>query len=65
MAIPTSRQANGSSVTQPVVKRDVFKILVENVTDTIFLIDLETEECIYVSPASSAAVAADTSTCPP
>ena len=28
-----------------------FQALVENSTDTIFLIDLETEECIYVSPA--------------
>jgi PAS domain S-box-containing protein len=29
----------------------LFQTLVENSTDTIFLIDLATEECIYVSPA--------------
>jgi PAS domain S-box-containing protein len=29
----------------------LFQALVENSTDTIFLIDLQTEECIYVSPA--------------
>jgi PAS domain S-box-containing protein len=28
-----------------------FQALVENSPDTIFLVDLETEECIYVSPA--------------
>ena len=33
------------------VSADLFQALVENSTDTIFLIDLDTEECIYVSPA--------------
>jgi PAS domain S-box-containing protein len=58
MATSTSTQANGASVTQ-LVKRDLFKTLVENMTDTIFLIDLETEECIYVSPAVHALLGMD------
>jgi PAS domain S-box-containing protein len=45
---PRSRRtssANGSA------DASLFKALVENSTDTIFLIDLKTEECLYVSPA--------------
>ncbi len=30
---------------------ELYRMLVEGCTDTVFLIDLETEECIYVSPA--------------
>ena len=29
----------------------LFRLLVEHGKDTVFLVDLETEECIYVSPA--------------
>ena len=42
---------NGASPEAPARERDLFKTLVENVTDTIFLIDLDTEECLYVSPS--------------
>jgi ribonuclease P protein subunit RPR2 len=30
---------------------ELFRVVVENVTETIFLVDLSTEECIYVSPS--------------
>jgi HD-GYP domain-containing protein (c-di-GMP phosphodiesterase class II) len=40
-----------SSARGPSPKAGFFQALVENSPDTIFLIDLETEECIYVSPA--------------
>jgi ribonuclease P protein subunit RPR2 len=43
---PRSRSARGPSPTA-----GFFQALVENSPDTIFLVDLETEECIYVSPA--------------
>lgn len=29
----------------------LFRMLVENASSTFFLIDLENEECVYVSPA--------------
>ena len=44
---PTRRSSNGRSPDQ----QELFRTLVENVTDPIFLIDLDNEECIYVSPA--------------
>ena len=50
MTTPNYIAANGSSSAQSLTP-DLFKTLVENVTDTIFLIDLESEECIYVSPS--------------
>jgi PAS domain S-box-containing protein len=43
---PRSRSARG-----PSPAAGFFQALVENSPDTIFLVDLETEECIYVSPA--------------
>lgn len=51
MTTPTSISANGSFPAQPLTERDLFRTLVENVSDTIFLIDLDSEECIYVSPS--------------
>ena len=42
---------NGSSEAQGKADGALFRALVENAPDAIFLIDLETEECIYVSPA--------------
>lgn len=51
MPAESSLSTNGSSGTEQLVMSDLFKTLVENVTDTIFLIDLDNEECIYVSPA--------------
>ena len=53
MTTSTSIAANGSSFEERLVEPDLFKTLVENVTDTIFLIDLDSEECIYVSPSVS------------
>jgi PAS domain S-box-containing protein len=47
IADPNSRRTAGLSSR----RSGLFQTLVENSTDTIFLIDLETEECIYVSPA--------------
>ena len=40
----------------------LFQALVENSTDTIFLIDLDTEECIYVSPAVRSLLGRDPAT---
>ena len=40
---------NGSSATAPDLA--LFRTLVENAPDAIFLLDLTSEECIYVSPA--------------
>src|SRR5258708_18247345 len=51
MATSTSIAANGSQHGEHPAKPDLFKTLVENVTDTIFLSDLDREECIYVSPS--------------
>jgi PAS domain S-box-containing protein len=42
---------NGSLAKRSGDDAALFRTLVENATDAIFLIDLETEECIYVSPA--------------
>ena len=41
----------GRRARRPSPAAGLFQALVENSPDTIFLIDLETEECIYVSPA--------------
>jgi hypothetical protein len=46
MATPALISADGSSTARPFVEHDLFRTLVENVTDTIFLIDLDSEECI-------------------
>jgi PAS domain S-box-containing protein len=52
MATPASiRAAPESPPAQPFFDPELFRTLIEHVTDTIFLIDLETEKCIYVSPA--------------
>jgi PAS domain S-box-containing protein/putative nucleotidyltransferase with HDIG domain len=51
MATPAAISADGSTTGQHFVDCDLFRTLVENVTDTIFLIDLDSEECIYVSPS--------------
>ena len=51
----TRRSSNGKSPTQ----QELFRTLVENMTDPIFLIDLNTEECIYVSPAIHALLGLD------
>ena len=40
----------------------LFQALVENSTDTIFRIDLDTEECIYVSPAVRSLLGRDPAT---
>jgi PAS domain S-box-containing protein len=40
----------------------LFRMLVENATDTIFLIDLANEECVYVSPAVRALLGRDPKT---
>ena len=47
LAVATSQALATKSSLPP----GFFQALVENSTDTIFLIDLETEECMYVSPA--------------
>ncbi len=41
----------GGSARRPSPASSFFQALVENSPDAIFLIDLETEECMYVSPA--------------
>ena len=41
----------GPTTRRPPPAAGFFQALVENSPDTIFLIDLETEECMYVSPA--------------
>jgi PAS domain S-box-containing protein len=41
----------GRAARRPSPTTGFFQALVENSPDTIFLIDLETEECLYVSPA--------------
>jgi PAS domain S-box-containing protein len=46
---PTRQSSNGKPSQQ-----ELFRMLVENVADPIFLIDLVTEQCIYVSPAVQA-----------
>ena len=51
MATVNSSSPSTSAAKRPPLNADLFQALVENSTDTIFLIDLETEECIYVSPA--------------
>jgi PAS domain S-box-containing protein len=51
MDTPISIPANGFPVVRRLARRDLFRTLVENVADTIFLIDLDNEECIYVSPS--------------
>jgi PAS domain S-box-containing protein len=51
MTTSPSVAANGPFFDEPLVEPDLFRVLVENVTDTIFLIDLDSEECMYVSPA--------------
>jgi PAS domain S-box-containing protein len=50
MTTTTSSAAQESSPMRPPAS-DLFKTLVEHVTDTIFLVDLESGECIYVSPS--------------
>jgi PAS domain S-box-containing protein len=42
---------SGCTPRRPSSTAGLFRTLVENSPDTIFLIDLETEQCIYVSPA--------------
>ena len=57
---------HGSRDASPVNGRPLgarlFQALVENSTDTIFLIDLDTEECIYVSPAVRSLLGRDPAT---
>jgi PAS domain S-box-containing protein len=45
----TRQSSNGNSPQQ-----ELFKTLVENMPDPVFLIDLDTEQCVYVSPAIQA-----------
>src|SRR4051794_5410036 len=45
----TRPSSNGNSPQQ-----ELFKTLVENMADPVFLIDLDTEQCVYVSPAIQA-----------
>jgi PAS domain S-box-containing protein len=54
------RRRNGTSRRHPHV--GLFQALVENSPDTIFLIDLSTEECVYVSPAVSVLLGRDPKT---
>jgi PAS domain S-box-containing protein len=51
MATLDSRRKRKRSSNPSPPRSGLFRALVENSTETIFLIDLETEECIYVSPA--------------
>jgi PAS domain S-box-containing protein len=62
MTTSTSTAAKESSFQDPLVEPDLFKTLVENVTDTIFLIDLDSEECIYVSPSVHALLGLEAAT---
>ena len=59
MITPDFIAANGSPFEEPLVERGMYKMLVEHVTDTIFLIDLDSEECMYVSPAVHALLGRD------
>src|SRR5580700_10343604 len=43
--------SNGVLRSRPTFDDALFRTLVELSADTVFLIDLGTEECIYVSPA--------------
>ena len=52
-----ARAANGGPL-----RPSLFQALVENATDTIFLIDLDPEECIYVSPAVRSLLGRDPAT---
>jgi ribonuclease P protein subunit RPR2 len=51
MATPISARANGFAAMWRLARQDLFRTLVENVADAVFLIDLDSEECIYVSPS--------------
>jgi PAS domain S-box-containing protein len=51
MDTPISIPANGFAAVRRLGERDLFRTLIENVADAIFLIDLDSEECIYVSPS--------------
>jgi PAS domain S-box-containing protein len=62
MPTSTSTAAKESSFQDPLVDPDLFKTLIENVTDTIFLIDLDSEECIYVSPSVHALLGLEAAT---
>jgi PAS domain S-box-containing protein len=57
MAIQIPRAAHTSSGESP--QQEFFRTLVEHVADPIFLVDLDTEQCIYVSPAVRALLGRD------
>jgi PAS domain S-box-containing protein len=47
----THSSAAVSSLEYQPAQHKLYRLLVENMSDTLFLIDLETEECVYVSPS--------------
>jgi PAS domain S-box-containing protein len=51
MDSPISIPVNGFAAGRRFAAHDLFRTLVENVANAIFLIDLDSEECIYVSPS--------------
>lgn len=51
MAAVQRLSSRGRAARRPSPATGFFQLLVENSPDTILLIDLETEECMYVSPA--------------
>jgi PAS domain S-box-containing protein len=59
MVTPAFISHDGSSTAKPPLDPGLFRTLVENVTDTIFLIDLDSEECVYVSPSVTALLGLD------
>src|SRR6266404_544861 len=59
MESPISIPANGFAAGRRFARHDLFRTLVENVADAIFLIDLDSEECIYVSPSVRALLGRD------
>ncbi len=62
MAIIDHGSRDASSANGRPLGAHLFQALVENSTDTIFLIDLDTEECIYVSPAVRSLLGRDPAT---
>ena len=52
MSVTDKAAGNGARrAPSPLLDDSLFRLLIEHATDTVFLIDLRSEECIYVSPA--------------